>query len=131
MVYTVSPVRHLRDGIRENTISKSLLQSALHAHLNTHSEHKYFPSFEIFNEELRDLRFFKPDLMHPNGWAIDYIFSRVIEVYAHPELLNFLIHAETLRKQESHLQNLAKASLETDWNWNENRNKLLHSIKKH
>ena len=131
LVYTVSPVRHLRDGIRENTISKALLQSALHAHLNTHPEHKYFPSFEIFNEELRDLRFFKPDLMHPNDWAINYIFSRLIEVHAHPELQDFLMQAEVQRKQENHLQNFQKATLETDWNWNENRNKLLHSIKKH
>ena len=131
LVYTVSPVRHLRDGIRENTLSKSLLQSALHAHLNRHNLHKYFPSFEIFNEELRDLRFFKPDLMHPNDWAINYIFSRLIEVHANPELLNFLIHAEAMRKQENHNQKLAKTTVDIDWNWNESRNKLLHSFKKH
>jgi len=74
--FTISPVRHLRDGLIENSISKSILRVALHEFLTAHNEFGYFPAFEIFNEELRDKSFFKPDLAHPSDEAIDLIFEK-------------------------------------------------------
>ena len=125
IVYTVSPVRHLRDGIRENSVSKSILHAALHEHLSSNRA-RYFPSYEIFNDELRDLRFFKTDLMHPNDWATDYIFTRFLETYGTTELIEFVDRADKLRKIELHKKHNSAIQVETNWNWEENRNNLLN-----
>jgi len=127
LIYTVSPVRHLRDGIQENSKSKSLLIAALHEYLEKNPSVKYFPSFEILNDELRDLRFFKPDLMHPNTWSVDYIFTRLVETYATMELENYLDKAETVRNAENHKVKAENLTSLTDWNWEEKRTELLNS----
>jgi hypothetical protein len=81
-VFTVSPVRHIKDGFAENTLSKSHLISALHKTI-THlpSPISYFPSYEIMMDELRDYRFYAEDLLHPNQTAIDYIWIQFFENY--------------------------------------------------
>jgi len=81
IIFTISPVRHLRDGISENLLSKSLLVVALQEFLQLNNRSLYFPSFEIFQEELKDYRFYKNDLAHPNEWAVNYIFARLTECY--------------------------------------------------
>ena len=82
-IFTVSPVRHLRDGISQNLQSKSTLLCAIHELLseNKYTHVSYFPAYEILQEELNDFRFFKDDLMHPSSWTEDYIFQRFIETY--------------------------------------------------
>jgi hypothetical protein len=70
-IFTVSPVRHLKDGFVENQRSKSHLITAIH---NLESE--YFPSYEIMMDELRDYRFYAEDMLHPSQTAIDYIWER-------------------------------------------------------
>jgi hypothetical protein len=74
--FTISPVRHLRDGLIENSISKSILRVAVHEIISQLPDVGYFPAFEIFNEELRDKSYFREDLAHPNDKAIDIIFSK-------------------------------------------------------
>jgi hypothetical protein len=76
IILTISPVRHLKDGFVENTHSKSQLISALHPLVNTTKNVHYFPSFELVMDELRDYRFYKEDLIHPNQLAIDYIWEK-------------------------------------------------------
>ena len=76
IVFTVSPVRHIKEGVIENNISKSQLFSLIHF-LNVN----YFPSYEIVNDELRDYRFFKEDLVHPNQQAIDYVWEKFRNSY--------------------------------------------------
>lgn len=76
IVLTVSPVKHLRDGISENLLSKSLLISLCHYLKNTMSGIDYFPAYEIVNEDLRDYRFFESDGAHPNAMAIDCVFEK-------------------------------------------------------
>jgi hypothetical protein len=71
IVYTISPVRHVKDGVHENNISKSYLFYLIHQ-----LKGDYFPSYEIVNDELRDYRFFKEDLVHPNEQAINYVWSK-------------------------------------------------------
>jgi hypothetical protein len=69
LIYTVSPVRHLKDGFIENTIGKAHLLAGIHAHKENTKDSKtvaYFPSYEIVMDELRDYRFYKMDLIHPN-----------------------------------------------------------------
>lgn len=75
IIYTVSPVRHLKDGYIENQQSKSNLLSAIHVYL-LKSKSSYFPSYEIMMDDLRDYRFYKSDMLHPNQVAIDYIWEQ-------------------------------------------------------
>ncbi|MSP58426.1 MAG: hypothetical protein EXR17_06130 [Flavobacteriaceae bacterium] len=79
ILFTVSPVRHLRDGIIQNLQSKSKLISALHEASVLNPRILYFPAYEIAHEELKDWRFFKYDLMHPSEWTINHIFTRFCE----------------------------------------------------
>jgi len=96
IIFTISPVRHLRDGISENLLSKSLLVVALQEFLQQNKDALYFPSFEIFQEELKDYRFYKDDLAHPNEWAVNYIFSRLVECYGSENFMQFMDEASKL-----------------------------------
>ncbi|WP_397361935.1 GSCFA domain-containing protein [Olleya sp. R77988] len=78
-IFTVSPVRHIKDGFIENTQSKSHLITAIHQVLDSQSF--YFPSYEIMMDELRDYRFYKPDMLHPNETAVQYIWERFNDVW--------------------------------------------------
>ncbi|PJJ09258.1 GSCFA family protein [Flavobacterium sp. 1] len=80
-IFTVSPVRHLKDGFVENQRSKSHLITAIHNLLseNCNLQSEYFPSYEIMMDELRDYRFYAEDMLHPNQTAIDYIWERFSE----------------------------------------------------
>lgn len=74
-IFTVSPVRHIKDGYLENHLSKgNLLQAIYNVQQNPYGY--YFPAFEIVMDELRDYRFFAADMIHPNPLAIDYIWER-------------------------------------------------------
>ncbi|WGD33672.1 GSCFA domain-containing protein [Olleya sp. YS] len=86
IIFTVSPVRHVKDGFVENTQSKSHLITAIHQFLHRQSSiknHKsyYFPAFEIMMDQLRDYRFYKEDMIHPNAIAIQFIWERFKEVW--------------------------------------------------
>ncbi len=76
IILTVSPVRHTKDGLPENQVSKSILRVACHYLYADFEDVTYFPSYEIMIDELRDYRFYEEDLIHPNKIAIDYIFER-------------------------------------------------------
>ena len=80
-VFTVSPIRHLKDGLHENQLSKSTLLLAVEQ--LTASEHNaiYFPSYEIMMDELRDYRFYAADMMHPSDTAIEYIWERFAHTF--------------------------------------------------
>jgi hypothetical protein len=81
-IFTVSPVRHIKDGFNENTVSKSHLIAAVFATANRQSSSiNYFPSYEIMMDELRDYRFYTKDMLHPNQTAIDYIWIKFFENY--------------------------------------------------
>lgn len=81
-IFTVSPVRHSKDGFVENQRSKAHLITVLHETLLTepYSPHTiYFPSYEIMMDELRDYRFYAEDMLHPNQIAVDYIWERFLQ----------------------------------------------------
>lgn len=82
VLLTVSPIRHLRDGLLENQRSKAALLLAAEK-LAEASLVEYFPSYEILLDELRDYRFYKADMAHPNDVAVDYIWQRFQEAYFH------------------------------------------------
>ena len=76
IVLSISPVRHIRDGIVENNQSKAQLISATHKLVSEFNNVHYFPAFEYIIDDLRDYRFFKADLVHPNELAIQYVFEK-------------------------------------------------------
>jgi hypothetical protein len=80
-IFTISPVRHLKDGFVENQRSKSHLITAIHNLLseNRNLQSDYFLSYEIMMDELRDYRFYAEDMVHPSKVAIDYIWERFKE----------------------------------------------------
>ena len=85
-IFTVSPVRHIKDGFVENQRSKAHLISALHNFVSLSlSKCNYFPSYEIMMDELRDYRFYAEDMLHPSQMAIDYIWKRFSENYISEE----------------------------------------------
>ncbi|KAA3645171.1 MAG: hypothetical protein DWP98_11690 [Bacteroidetes bacterium] len=81
IVFTVSPIRHLKDGFHENQLSKSTLQMAVNEVCKAHENCTYFPSYEILIDDLRDYRFYEADMVHPNKLAIEYIWEKLAEVY--------------------------------------------------
>lgn len=87
-LFTVSPIRHIKDGLHENQLSKATLLQAVEAISNQQSVVSYFPSYEIMLDELRDYRFYAEDLVHPSPVAIQYIWERFAENYCTPQTRN-------------------------------------------
>lgn len=79
VLFTVSPVRHIKDGFAENQLSKSSLIVALHRVIKKNENCFYFPSYEIVMDDLRDYRFYEKDMLHPNKIAIEYIWEKFAE----------------------------------------------------
>jgi hypothetical protein len=103
IVFTVSPVRHTKDGFVENQWSKSNLIAALHQIIKCQlSNVNYFPSYEIMMDELRDYRFYAEDMLHPNQVAIDYIWKRFKETTISETAFSTMEAVETIQKSLQH-----------------------------
>ena len=90
-LFTVSPIRHIRDGLHENQLSKATLLMAVDQMVNStwpNGKWHYFPSYEILLDELRDYRFFADDLVHPSSMAVEYIWERFCETFCTPQTIN-------------------------------------------
>ncbi|NNF18947.1 MAG: GSCFA domain-containing protein [Flavobacteriaceae bacterium] len=98
LTFTVSPVRHLRDGFTENQRSKAQLISAVHL-LKAVS---YFPSYELMMDELRDYRFYTADMVHPNEIAINYIWERFKESSIATDAYPVMEQVMAIRKGMAH-----------------------------
>jgi hypothetical protein len=81
VILTVSPVRHLKDTIELNQVSKSVLRLACHSIVSQFDSVEYFPSYEIMMDDLRDYRFYKEDMIHPTDVAIEYIAQKFSDCY--------------------------------------------------
>ena len=90
IVFTVSPVRHTKDGMVENNLSKSKLISAIHEILPQFENCHYLPAYEIAIDDLRDYRFYKEDLVHPNNQAITYIWEKFGNAYFSDATMDFI-----------------------------------------
>lgn len=110
-IFTVSPVRHIKDGFIENTLSKAHLIAAIHSILNkkfstslevTNQNRNYFPSYEIMMDELRDYRFYAEDMLHPNQTAIDYIWLRFYEHYISESAVKLMEEVDAIQKGLAH-----------------------------
>lgn len=97
VIFTVSPVKHIRDGVIENVRSKSRLIELV----STLGE-CYFPGFEIVQEELRDYRFYKSDLIHPSEEAVMYVYARFLATFFSEEAIKFQAEVKSYRRLSEH-----------------------------
>lgn len=114
-ILTVSPIRYRKYGYHESQLSKATLLLAIDSLIKAQtamtdnqgsnaSAHQinYFPSFEILNDELRDYRFYKPDMLHPSDQAVDYIFERIASTYFSDATVTFLKEWKPIREALNH-----------------------------
>lgn len=103
LIFTVSPVRHIKDGFVENQRSKANIISALHATFDFQlSTISYFPSYEIMMDELRDYRFYADDMLHPNQTAINYIWKRFVDAVISEKAWSTMDEVEGIQKSLAH-----------------------------
>lgn len=100
-IFTVSPIRHFRDGAHANQISKSILLLAIDEICSRYPDRaEYFPSYEIVLDELRDYRFYAEDMMHPSSQAVGYVWERFID-FALPESQRTMLAENERRHRQS------------------------------
>ncbi len=102
IILTVSPVRHLKDTLELNSVSKSILRIACHTLAQQHDDVQYFPSYEIMLDDLRDYRFYKPDMIHPSEVAEEYIWEKFIARYFDDELKLFITKWKDIAQALNH-----------------------------
>ncbi len=102
-IFTVSPVRHVRDTLVQNSVSKASLRLAIENILQYHPENThYFPSYEIMMDDLRDYRFYQADMLHPSDVAEEYIWEKWAHTYMDEEVLEFISQWKKVRKAIGH-----------------------------
>lgn len=102
VVLTISPVRHVSDGLGDNSLSKATLRVAVARVAQRCEQVGYFPSFEIMNDDLRDYRFYEADMVHPSSVAVDYIWERWCEWAIAPSAIEPMHEAERLWRAAHH-----------------------------
>ncbi len=102
VIFTVSPVRHIKDGFVENTRSKAHLVAAIHQVVEPRNQIYYFPSYEIMLDELRDYRFYKEDMLHPNTLAVNYIWEKFQNVWVSNQATETLQNIDAIQKRLLH-----------------------------
>ncbi len=102
IITTVSPVRHVRDGLIENQVSKAKLLVALDNLSSLHPQLEYFSSYEIMMDDLRDYRFYKKDLIHPNEMAVDYIWDFFSKTFFTPKTMELNGKLKKLNTAKAH-----------------------------
>jgi len=103
VIFTVSPIRHWKEGAHGNQISKSILLLAEQALVEKYAERaSYFPAYELMMDELRDYRFYADDLLHPSRVAVDYIWERFCEAYMDNGVIDDLKEFEAIRQDVLH-----------------------------
>lgn len=136
ILFTVSPVRYVRDGVVENNLSKAILLQAVHHMVNKFARLWYFPAYELVIDDLRDYRFYKDDLVHPNAAAVNYVWEHVVNAAissgSHPLLHTIAAvnhaaqhrpfnpqssqHQQFLRTYADKVKQLMQAHPHLDWN---------------
>lgn len=104
LIFTLSPIRHVKDGFIENTRSKAHLIAAIHNFIAQPSEMGsfYFPAYEIMMDELRDYRFYTEDMLHPNATAISYIWEKFQKVWVSESTVEMMAEVGAIQKGIAH-----------------------------
>ena len=110
VIFTVSPVRHIRDGLTDNSRSKATLRLATDRLCNEFDWCRYFPAYEILTDDLRDYRFYAPDLVHPSEQAVEYIQEKFCQTFVSPSEMQILESGESIYRRLNHRPILPEAS---------------------
>ncbi|HTF20185.1 MAG TPA: GSCFA domain-containing protein [Chryseolinea sp.] len=102
VILTISPVRHMKDTLEGNSVSKSVLRVACENITREHQRVFYFPAFEIMMDDLRDYRFYRPDMIHPNEVAEAYIWEKFAGTWFDDQLLAFITSWKSIRQALQH-----------------------------
>lgn len=102
VVLTVSPVRYLRDTLPRNSVSKAILRFVCEKLTQKFDNVDYFPSFELMIDDLRDYRFYAPDMAHPNELSENYVWGKFTSTYLDDKALGFLATWEKIAKALTH-----------------------------
>ncbi len=102
ILFTLSPVRHLRDKAEENSLSKAILRVAIATLCQRFASAEYFPAYELLMDDLRDYRFYAADLTHPSPEAVEYIWERFSEAAFDAETKEFITQSEAICKRLAH-----------------------------
>ena len=103
ILFTVSPIRHWKDGAHGNQLSKAILLLAIDELINKYPEIAfYFPSYELLLDELRDYRFYAEDMLHPSDVAIEYIWESFSNTYFEQNTLNIVNQWQTIKRAINH-----------------------------
>lgn len=102
IILTVSPVRHLKDTLELNSVSKGLLRLVCHQLGQRYDSVGYFPAFEIMMDDLRDYRFYERDMIHPSAEARDYINQKFSDQYFSEDTRNFIKTWDGIQKALTH-----------------------------
>jgi hypothetical protein len=102
IIFTISPVRHLKDGFSENSESKAILHLAVKEIVRKFQNCHYFPAYEIFMDDLRDYRYYDADLIHPGEQGINYLFNKFSNVFYSKDSLNLVDEIRKIKKAVKH-----------------------------
>ena len=102
IIFTVSPLRHIKDGLHENQVSKAALLLAVDGVCKAFGNAHYFPAYEILLDELRDYRFYKEDMVHPTDQAVRFIWEKFVEFAIDPSEYPAMKAAEELKQMLQH-----------------------------
>ena len=101
-ILTVSPVRHVKDTLQMNSVSKACLRLACHQLASQHQEVDYFPSYEIMMDDLRDYRFYDRDMIHPSEEAVEYISQKFSNQYFNQDVITFIEKWSSIKQALTH-----------------------------
>ena len=103
IILTVSPIRHIADGLDINSLSKASLRVAIHESMAQHNEYcSYFPAYEIMMDDLRDYRFYSNDMVHPSDVAVEYIWQAFQATYLDDHSALAVARCERIHKRLQH-----------------------------
>lgn len=128
IVFTVSPIRHWKDGAHENQLSKSVLLLAIHQLQQTFAKIDYFPAYELMLDELRDYRFYEEDMLHPNKTAIEFIWKRFYSCFMDKTTQSTMQEIKNIYLARHHKP--FNSNTEAYRSFAEQQIKKMHSLKK-
>lgn len=105
VILTVSPVRHTKDSLQLNSVSKAVLRIASHYVVEQRPQVSYFPAYEIVMDELRDYRFYEPDLIHPDSVAREHIYRNFVKAYLDKPAMDLLKEWTEVKMMVDHKPN--------------------------
>lgn len=102
VIFTISPVRHLREGFVENNRSKALLNIAVHHAVEKFANVFYFPAYELVIDDLRDYRFYAEDMVHPNYAATNYVWEKFVDACIDSQTKDLMVKINEINAAYSH-----------------------------